>query len=139
MIILAIVAVATAWSGYRAAKWDGRQALLYRFEADAASTIGEQRLAADASLLNGWLQARSVGDSELEALFVRRFSPEYRTAFHAWLRTDPFNDPTAPARPRYMLQYRNPSIEQAKQLNDQASEAFDGAPPPGRPRTGTCG
>src|SRR5579862_8557258 len=42
--VLAVVAVATAWSGFQSAKWDGRQALLYgrasslRFEADAAST-----------------------------------------------------------------------------------------------------
>ena len=28
-ILLAIVAVATAWSGYQSARWDGRQAHLY--------------------------------------------------------------------------------------------------------------
>lgn len=28
-IFLALVAIATAWSGYQAARWDGRQALLY--------------------------------------------------------------------------------------------------------------
>ena len=45
VMILAIVAIATAWSGYQAARWDGRQAFLYgtssriRFEADAAATL----------------------------------------------------------------------------------------------------
>jgi hypothetical protein len=44
VIVLALVAIATAWSGYQAAKWDGRQSLLYgtasidRFKADAAAT-----------------------------------------------------------------------------------------------------
>ncbi len=28
-IVLALIAVATAWSGYHAAKWDGHQSLLY--------------------------------------------------------------------------------------------------------------
>jgi hypothetical protein len=46
VIVQAIVAVATAWSGYQAARWDGRQGLRYgessrvRFQADAASTHG---------------------------------------------------------------------------------------------------
>ena len=56
VIVLALVAIATAWSGYQAAKWDGQQSLLYgtasadRFQADAASTAGGQMLQADASV-----------------------------------------------------------------------------------------
>ena len=56
VVVLAIVAVATSYSGYMAARWDGRQALLYghastdRFKADAASTRGGQELVADASI-----------------------------------------------------------------------------------------
>jgi hypothetical protein len=49
--VLALIAVATAWSGYQAAKWDGHQALLYgtsarlRVEAAIAATEGgKQRL-----------------------------------------------------------------------------------------------
>ena len=47
--ILAVVAIATAWSGYQATKWDGQQSLLYghssrdRFAADAASTRAGQQ------------------------------------------------------------------------------------------------
>ena len=36
--VLAVVAVATAWSGYQAARWDGRQAELYAM----ASTRGSR-------------------------------------------------------------------------------------------------
>jgi hypothetical protein len=32
-VLLAIVAVATAWSGYQTARWDGRQAHLYGLSA----------------------------------------------------------------------------------------------------------
>jgi hypothetical protein len=128
--VLALVAIATAWSGYQATQWGGRQAVLYgqasttRFEADAASTRGGQFLVADSSMFTAWLQARAAGDTQLQAVLVRRFSPEYRTAFAAWLRTDPFTDPSAPAGPGYMPGFSQPELEQAKALNDQASALF---------------
>ncbi|MGH3338380.1 MAG: hypothetical protein ACRDPL_06080, partial [Propionibacteriaceae bacterium] len=42
---------------------------------------GEQRLASDASTFSEWLAAKSANDAQLQAMLVRRFSPEYRTAF----------------------------------------------------------
>jgi hypothetical protein len=128
--VLALVAIATAWSGYQATQWGGRQALLYgqasttRFAADAASTRGGQFLVADSSMFTAWLQARSSGDTQLQAVLVRRFSPEYRAAFVAWLRTDPFRDHSAPPGPGYMPGFSQPDLEHAKGLNDQASALF---------------
>jgi hypothetical protein len=54
-------------------------------------------------------------------MLVRRFSPEYRTAFAAWLDTRPFTNPDAPPGPGDMPQYHNPQMEQAEQLNEQAA------------------
>jgi hypothetical protein len=130
VLVLAVAAIATAWSGYQAARGDGHQSVLYaessrdRFQADAASTLGGQELAADASMFTAWLQARAARDPELQAVYVRRFTPEYRSAFQAWLKTDPFSNPAAPAGPGYMPQYRNRHLEEAKRLNDEASAAF---------------
>jgi hypothetical protein len=130
VIVLALVAIATAWSGYQATQWGGRQAQLYgqasatRFAADAASTRGGQIVVADSSMFTAWLQARAAGDRQLQAVLVRRFSPEYRTAFAAWLRTDPFTDPSAPPGPGYMPGFSQPDLEQAAGLNDQASALF---------------
>jgi hypothetical protein len=131
VLALAIAAVATAWSGYQAARGDGHQSVLYaessraRFEADAAATLGGQQLAADASMFTAWLQARAAGDGQLQAALVRRFTPEYRSAFEAWLRTEPFSDPAAPPGPGYMPQYRNPQLEQAERVNAQAADDFE--------------
>jgi hypothetical protein len=130
VIVLALVAIATAWSGYQATQWGGRQAQLYgqasttRFAADAESTRGGQIVVADSSMFTAWLQARAAGDRQLQAVLVRRFSPEYRTAFAAWLRTDPFTDPSAPAGPGYMPGFSQPDLERAAALNDQASALF---------------
>jgi hypothetical protein len=131
VVLLALAAIATAWSGYQAARGDGHQSILYgeatthRFQADASATLGEQRLAADAAIFSAWLQARAANDPKLQALLERRFSPEYRAAFTAWLKTDPFTDPSAPPGPAAMPEYRNPQLEQAKHLNEDASAKFD--------------
>src|SRR5262245_24248588 len=102
VVLLAVVAIATAWSGFQAALWEGHQSLLYgeashdRFDADAAATRSGQVLIGNLTLFTGWLQAASSGDAELQAILVRRMTPEYRTAFTAWLATDPFTNPQAP-------------------------------------------
>jgi hypothetical protein len=128
--VLAIVAIATAWSGYQAAKWDGRQTYLYgltnrhRSEADTERTLGGQQLLDDTSMFVAWLQARQSGDQELQDLFVRRFSPAYRTAFDAWLALG-ISNPETPPGPRFMAEYHDPFQDKANQLNDQASAEFD--------------
>jgi hypothetical protein len=129
-VVLALVAVAAAWSGYQAAKWDGHQAFLYgtssrlRVQAGVAATAGGQQRLLDVSTFNTWIQAHQAGDEALQELYVRRFSPEYKVAFEAWLQTDPFTNPDAPAGPSYMPEYHNALLEQAKTLNEEADHAF---------------
>lgn len=130
-ILLAIVAVATAWSGYQTARWDGRQARLYGLSAKeraaenrAATLSGQQRLY-DTSTFGFWLQEKAHGDHEAAALFERRFRPEYRLAFNAWLRTDPLHNKNAPAGPILMPQYHNAAAERAAKYNEQASANFE--------------
>jgi hypothetical protein len=125
--VLAMAAIATAWSGYQAAKGDGQQSVLYsdasvyRIQANTAATLGQQRLAADGAMFSAWLQARAASNPQLQTTFVRRFSPEYRTAFVAWLDTKPFTNPDAPPGPGYMPAYHNPQMEQATELNEKAA------------------
>lgn len=131
VVILAVVAVMTAWSGLQAARWDGHQSLLYgqasrdRFQADAASTLAGQQLSADASLFTAYLQAHVAGNAELQAIYVRRFTPDYREAYEAWLKTDPFSNPAAPPGPGYMPSYHNPNQQTADRLNALAEDTFD--------------
>src|SRR5262249_43915484 len=68
---------------------------------------------------------RSAGDSKLANIYVRRFTPDYRAAFAAWLKTSPFTNPAAPPGPGYMPQYRNPNLEAADRYNAAASATFD--------------
>jgi hypothetical protein len=130
-ILLAIVAVATAWSGYQTARWDGRQAHLYglsskyrSIENRAATLSGQQRLY-DTTTFGFWLQATSQGDHEAAALFERRFRLEYRPAFRAWLKTDPIHNPKSPPGPVFMPQYHNKAAARAADYDARASRAFE--------------
>jgi hypothetical protein len=129
--LLAFVAIATAWSGYQAARWDGREAELYaqastiRVRADQVLTLGGQQRLLDVTTFNTWIEARFEGRTELTALYERRFSPEFKVAFDAWLATKPFSNPGAPPGPSFMPEYVNPQLEQGAELNELANRRFD--------------
>jgi hypothetical protein len=131
VFVLALVAVATAWSGYQASRWGGRQSELYgranaqRFQAGADSTYGGQELAANAGIFTAWLEAHAENNLQLQSLYAARFTPDYKVAFEAWLATDPFTNPKAPAGPAVMPQYKNTYLSQASRLNAEASKTFD--------------
>jgi hypothetical protein len=131
VFLLAVVAIATAWSGFQAAKWDGRQSLDYgtsnrlRFEADAASTAAGQELIADVNLFTAWLAAHEAGDEPLQTLYRKRMTPEYQVAFDAWVKTDPFNNPNAPVGPIEMPEYKSSLAERAQHQNAEATRVFD--------------
>jgi hypothetical protein len=130
-LLLAIVAISTAWGGYQAARWDGRQAELYaessavQVDADQALTLGGQRRLFDVVTFNTWIEARNEGRQDLAVLYERRFSQEFREAFDAWLALDPFSNPDAPPGPTFMPEYVNPLLEQGAELNDVSARLFD--------------
>jgi hypothetical protein len=130
-LVLAIVAIATAWSGYQAALWTGHQSELYgqasklRVQAEGAATYANQERLYNASTVVEWLKAEAHSDKKLSDLFERRFLPEFRPAFEAWKKTDPLNNPSAPAGPQLMAEYRSSKTEEAARLNNQATEVFE--------------
>ncbi len=129
--ILALVAVATAWSGYQAAKWAGNRAEQYanasrlRVTAEGLATLAGQERIYDSDTFNSWLAAKLDGKSQTAEFFERRFRDEYRPAFAAWMKTDPFNNAQAPPGPIFMPDYHNANHEQFLKLNKQAVEMSD--------------
>jgi hypothetical protein len=127
-VILALVAVATAWSGYQAAKWSGNRAEQYarasrlRVTAEGLATLAGQERIYDSDTFNSWLAAKLDGKDKAAEFFERRFRAEYRPAFTAWLGTDPFNNAQAPPGPIFMPEYHNANHEQFLGLNKEATE-----------------
>jgi hypothetical protein len=130
-IMLGVVAVATAWSGYQATRWAGEQSTLYarasalRVESTRDSTLAGQYKLYDVTIINNWINAYTQGNTKLANIYERRFRPEFRPAFEAWLATNPFNNPNAPPGPLFMPQYKVSLDEQANQLEARAAKTFD--------------
>ena len=130
-LILALVAVATAWSGYQAAQWAGKRAQRYaeasrlRVTAEGLATLAGQERIYDSDTFNSWVAAKLDGKEKAAEFFERRFSDEYRPAFTAWLRTDPFNNAQAPPGPMFMPDYHNAKHDQFLGLSKQAAEVAD--------------
>ena len=128
--LLAVVAVATAWSGYQAARWNGVQAERYsvasarRVESTRASTRAGQLVIYDLNLVNGWLDATQTGRQELADVYRRRFRPEFRPVFDAWLALDPFTNPAAPPGPTHMPDYQPALLAELDQLETEAARSF---------------
>src|SRR5438876_10013516 len=133
-LILALVAVATAWSGYQAAQWAGKRAQQYaeasrlRVTAEGLATLAGQERIYESDTFNSWVAAKLNGKEKAAEFFERRFSDEYRPAFTAWSRTDPFNNAQAPPGPIFMPEYHNAKHEQFLSLNKQATEIADRGP-----------
>src|SRR5262245_6561102 len=130
-MILALVAVATAWSGYQAARWAGNRAREYaeatriRVTAEGLATLAGQERIYDSDTFNSWLAAKVDGKEKAAEFFERRFRDEYRPAFTAWMTTDPFNNPQAPPGPIFMPEYHNAKHEQFLGLNKKAAALAD--------------
>jgi hypothetical protein len=88
------------------------------------ATLGGQQRLFDVVTFNTWVQAKTAGNDRLAALYAQRFSPEYRVAFEAWLKTNPAHNPHAPPGPTFMPEYHNHLMEQAASIDRQASTAF---------------
>lgn len=130
-VILALVAVATAWSGYQAAQWAGKRAEEYakasrlRVTAEGQATLAGQERIYDSDTFDSWLAAKLDGKDKAAEFFERRFRDEYRPAFTAWLGTDPFNNAQAPPGPIFMPEYHNAKHEQFLDLSKQAGDIAD--------------
>jgi hypothetical protein len=130
-VVLAIVAVATAWSGYQAAKWDALSNQNYSLSSAAAvraqerATLAGQDRLYDIVTFNGWVAAKVAGKEKLMEFYERRFRPEYAAAFAAWWKLDPVNNASAPAGPIFMKEYTNANSQEAAKLAEEAKRNYE--------------
>lgn len=125
-ILMAVAAVATAWSSYQATRWNGEQAKAasqtnaIRIDAARAAGLASAETEVDVATFVAWADADLGGDAEVASFYEDRFREEFRVAFEAWQATDPLTNPAAPPTPFAMPEYQVESTQQAEQLDDQA-------------------
>jgi hypothetical protein len=130
-IMLGVVALATAWSGYQAARWGSVQATRFaqanalRLEASRDTTLAGQNRLYDLILADEWINAYVAGNIPLTNMYLARMRPEFRPVFEAWVALNPFHNPSAPPGPLYMPQYKLALDEQAAQLDTKAESTFN--------------
>jgi hypothetical protein len=129
-ILLALTALATAWSGYQASLWDGIQSSNYT-QASAARTRAAQKQTeanqfrlADLGVFENFIDATLDGDAELADFYRQRFRDEFEPAFEAWTALDPLTNPEAPPSPLAMPEYQLADDEEARELTARAEAKF---------------
>jgi hypothetical protein len=65
-----------------------------------------------------------LNSPQKQAIAERRFRPEFKVAFDAWMATDPLRNPRAPPGPTYMPQYRLADQVKAEALDREAVAAL---------------
>jgi hypothetical protein len=129
-VLLSIVTITAAWAGYSAARWgtasrvDIAQSSTLRNIATRDDLTANSLRNFDASTFNAWFIAFTLNNPQKEAIAIRRFRPQFRVAFNAWMATDPLHNPHAAPGPTYMPQYKLPAQEQANVLDNEATAKF---------------
>jgi hypothetical protein len=129
-VLLSLVAVLAAYSGFAAAKWGTESSLMLAKASAERTEASRNDLEAivtrgiDSASFNAWFSAFVAGNATDERLAAKRMRPGYRPAFNAWLATDPAHNPNAPAGPSYMPQYVIPQATAAAKYDSEADAAF---------------
>lgn len=127
-VLLAVAAVATAWSSYQATRWNGEQARTSgtvnktRIEAARASDLANAQQQVDVATFMQWVDSYARDDTQLVNFYRERFREEFRPAFEAWVATKPLQTEGAPLTPFAMPEYRLAAREEAAQLDREAEE-----------------
>jgi len=129
-VLLSVVALLAAWSGYAAAKWTTESrveiatASSLRIEGSRADADAFELRSYDSSTFEAWFSAFIAGNKAAMRLAERRFRPDFKVAFDAWRATKPDTNRDAPRGPTYMPQYKRPGTAEARILDERAKTAF---------------
>jgi hypothetical protein len=125
-LLLALAAVATAWSSYQATRWNGEQAKTTsrvnktRVEAARASDLANAQTEVDIATFIQWVDAYAQDKTELATFYRARFRKEFKPAFDAWVAAKPLKTPGAPPTPFAMPEYSLAAKTEARRLDEQA-------------------
>jgi hypothetical protein len=131
-VLLAVAAVATAWSSYQSTRWNGEQAKAsgrtnaIRVEAARAQGLAQAQTQVDVATFTEWVNAYAHDEARLAAFYFRRFRSEFKPAVNAWIATRPLKNPTAPLTPLAMPQYRLAASAEADRLDAKAEVSAAG-------------
>jgi hypothetical protein len=128
-VLLALATVATAWSGYQASRWHGKQAVAFstanatRIESARSAGVANRQIQIDVATFIQFVDAYATGESELAAFYRARFRPEFKPAVEAWIATEPLKTEGAPQTPFAMPEYTLAESTRSEELDRTATAA----------------
>jgi ferric-dicitrate binding protein FerR (iron transport regulator) len=128
-VLLAVAAVATAWSSYQANRWNGEttkatgRVNALRVDAARSQGLAEAQTQVDVATFIQWVNATATDQPKLADFYAARFRPEFRPAFDAWQATDPFNSADAPPTPFAMEEYQLQARADVERIDAEAELA----------------
>jgi hypothetical protein len=128
-VLLALAAVATAWSSYQATRWNGETTQAtgrvnsLRSDAARAQGLAQAQTQVDIGMFFQWVNATAADDDELADFYRDRFRPEFQPAFDAWLETDPLANADAPPSPFAMDEYQLEARADAERFDAEEQQA----------------
>jgi hypothetical protein len=132
-VVLSLATMSTAWCAYQSTLWSGVQT--FRLAAAnkagrgsaAAAVAALQTRAFDASMFISYTQAIHDGNKRQEDFLFRRFRPGMKKAVEAWLKTEPFTNPEAPAAPFKMAEYHQEEADEVDRQDEISAREFAAA------------
>ena len=127
-VLLACAAVATAWSSYQAARWNGEQSKAAsasnrtRIAATRAASLANAQAEIDVATFIQWVDSYATGNRVLADFYYKRFRKEFKPAMDAWIATRPLKNPDAPLTPFAMPQYEPAARAEAARLDALAGD-----------------
>ncbi len=127
-IVLAVAAVAIAWSTYQSTQWRGEQAAdnskasAARIESSQSFTRAGQLTQIDVATFIQWVDADVAGDTALADFYRNRFRDEFEPAFDAWVATNPMTNVDVPPTPFAMKEYVLADTVESERLAAVADE-----------------
>jgi hypothetical protein len=125
-VVLAVAALAIAWSGYQASRWTGEQAKAFsranaaRVESTRSADLANSQTEIDVATFIQWVDSYARDETELADFYRKRFREEFRPAVEAWIATRPLQNPEAPLTPFATPAYRLAARAEADRLEAKA-------------------
>ena len=125
-VLLALAALAIAWSGYQASRWTGEQAKAFsranaaRVESTRWSDLANSQSEIDVATFIQWVDSYARKETVLADFYRKRFREEFRPAVEAWIATRPLLNPDAPLTPFATPAYRLAARAESERLEAKA-------------------
>ncbi|HUT05432.1 MAG TPA: hypothetical protein VMW74_01925 [Nitrosopumilaceae archaeon] len=132
-VILSVSIVSVAWCAYQSTLWSGIQTFAIKesngsMQQFILNTIQQSQYSTiDVITFIEYVNALNNNDEKSSEFYYQRLRPDFKPAVEAWLKTNPFENPSAPPHPFVMSEYRKTFSEDAEQFLAKSTEKTEEA------------